>query len=132
MNSPKNLALAVLTTRRSRAQRLQFGLLLPGEHDAADRHGAEDNQREILGGVHGGMGHCLLGSLMLATILRFPVGFDRNGGLHENPGQFERLWDSMWRDPLGIAGDHPMREYLRLMDQFVPGTAPSATTIAAP
>ena len=58
--------------------------------------------------------------------------FDRNGGLHENPGQFERLWDSMWRDPLGPAGDHPMREYLRLMDQFVPGTAPGATTMAAP
>jgi hypothetical protein len=38
----------------------------------------------------------------------------------------------MWRDPLGPAGDHPMREYLRLMDQFVPGTAPGATTLAAP
>jgi hypothetical protein len=58
--------------------------------------------------------------------------FDRNGGLHENPGQFERLWDKVWRDPLGPAGDHPMREYLRLMDQFVPGSAPGATTMAGP
>ena len=58
--------------------------------------------------------------------------FDRNGKLHENPGRLERLWDSMRRDPLGPAGDHPMREYLRLMDQFIPGTAPEATTMAGP
>jgi hypothetical protein len=44
--------------------------------------------------------------------------FDRNGGLRENPGRLERFWDSLRRDPLGPAGDHPMREYLRLMDQF--------------
>jgi hypothetical protein len=30
--------------------------------------------------------------------------FDRNGGLHENPGRFERLWDSMWRDSARACG----------------------------
>ena len=31
------------------------------------------------------------------------------------------LWDAMRRDALGAMGDHPMREYLRIIDLlFVP------------
>ncbi len=32
-------------------------------------------------------------------------------------GYLAKLWDSMRRDSLGIAGDHPMREYLRLIER---------------
>jgi triacylglycerol lipase len=42
--------------------------------------------------------------------------FDRNGGVHENPGYLAMFWEGMRRDALGPAGDHPMREYLRLID----------------
>jgi hypothetical protein len=44
--------------------------------------------------------------------------FDRNGAMRQNPGRLSMFWDGMRRQSLGAAGDHPMREYLRLVEQI--------------
>lgn len=44
------------------------------------------------------------------------VFFDRHGTLRENPGRGVMFWEGLRRASLGAAGDHPMREYLRLVE----------------
>ena len=52
--------------------------------------------------------------------------FDRNGAIRENPGRNAMFWDGIRRETLGAAGDHPMREYLRLVEQALVSTPPRA------
>ncbi len=52
----------------------------------------------------------------------FPVGtlkyLDRHGKLRTNPKSFWKFKDQLWRDSLGLLGEHSMLEYLRQIEQL--------------